>query len=116
MSHRLQPRGGAKNDQPELIAEADDVEHRMNKIERKGDWGSYNAVLEGKELTDGELVIVRWPDGRLDQIAVTVRTENGSVSDHGKEYTTYSKVAYYVTDHRGIKIDVPLHGLEAQRV
>jgi hypothetical protein len=116
MSHRLKPRGGAKNDQPELIAEADEPIVQMSKVESKGDWGSYDDTLDGKKLVDGELLIVRWPDGHLDQIAVTVKLERGSVSDHGKEYTTYSSVSYYVTQLRGVKIDLPLRGLEAQRV
>lgn len=116
MSHRLQPRGGAKNDQPELLAEVVEPVVHMSKIERAGDWGSYDNVLDGKRLVDGELIIVRWPDGHLDQIAVTVTDERGTVSDHGKEYGTVSHVARYITSYRGIKISVPLYGLEAQRV
>lgn len=116
MSHRLQPRGGAKNDQPELLADVAEPVVYMSKIEKKGDWGSYDDTLDGARLVDGELLIVRWPDGHLEQITVNVRAEVGSVSDHGKMYDTHSHVSYHVTQLRGVKIELPLYGLEAQRV
>lgn len=88
----------------------------MNTIDHIGDWGSSTAVLDGKKLEDGEIVIVKWPDGFLEQIAVTVTKEYGSVSDHGHAYDTISHIAWYITKHRGVRVAVPLDGLEAQRV
>lgn len=88
----------------------------MNKIDHIGDWGSTNAVLDGKRLEDGEIIIVKWPDGFLEQIAVTIETVYGSVSDHGHECSTISYIAWYITQHRGVRVAVPLDDLEAQRV
>lgn len=88
----------------------------MNRINHIGDWGSYNAVLGDKRINDGDVIIVKWPDGHLEQIAVTVETTYGSVFDHGHESPTICKTAYYITQHRGVRIAVPLDDLEAQWV
>lgn len=88
----------------------------MKKIEFVGDWGSGNDELDGTSLRDGEIIIVAWPDGFLEQIAVTVELSQGTVSDHGHEYPTRVQTAYYITKHRGVRVAVPLRGIEAQRV
>ncbi len=86
----------------------------MKRIDHPGDWGSHWAELDGKRINDGDLLIVKWPDGFLEQISVTVEKVYGTVSDHGHEYGTTSGIAKYVTQHRGVKVAVPLDGLEAQ--
>lgn len=88
----------------------------MNQITREGDWGSYSEMLDDKVLGEDEEIIVRWPDGTLQQIRVHLEITHGTVSDMGHEYPTVQYTAYCKAKHRGVDVLVPLRGLEAQRV
>jgi hypothetical protein len=87
----------------------------MNKIERKGDWGSYEEMLDGVTLKDGEPIIVRWPDGDLQPIIVKIVSPSGTVRDMGNVCPTSQRTSYHVASHHSIEVLVPLVGLEAQR-
>ena len=88
----------------------------MNKIERKGDWGSYQEMLDGVALVDGEAIVVRWPDGQLQQIVVKIAVTSGTVNDMGHVYATAQHASYYMASHHAVEVRVPLVGLEAQRI
>ena len=48
MKHRLEPKGGAKNDQPELLSELDDIPTPMNEHEIKQYLHTINTEPEPK--------------------------------------------------------------------
>ena len=86
----------------------------MNRIERYLNWCSIDR-LDGLDLNDGELLIVAWPDGQLQQVQICVARRTFS---HGNpcDGEGIESHAFAVAYHRGVQVKVPLLGLEAQRV
>jgi hypothetical protein len=87
----------------------------VSRIGFKGDWGSGIAVLDGEPLKDAELLHIEWPDGTVEPVRVTLVSQHGTVSDHGKEYATLRYLAYVSVWHHGIEVRVPIAGLTAWR-
>lgn len=87
----------------------------MNRIERYSEWCSIDR-LDGKDLVHGEKLILRWPDGKLQQTEIVVEKNGYEISDHGAPYTAIRSHAFIAITFRGISVNVPLVGLEAQRV
>ncbi len=87
----------------------------MNKIERNTNWCSIDT-LDGTQLTDGETLIVKWPDGQLQQLKVSVESGTFEIGEQGGNYSAQQSHAYVLSYHRGVQVRVPLYGLEAQRV
>ena len=87
----------------------------MNKIERYSNW-CYVDRLDGTDLVDGEILIVKWPDGQLQQVKIVVERKSQSYQDHGIRNEMPVSKAHILAYHRGVQVKVPLVGLEAQRV
>lgn len=87
----------------------------MNRIETYSNW-CYLDRLDGKDLVDGEVLIVKWPDGQLQQTKIMVERKTQTYQDHGHNGEMPVSHAYVLAYHRGVQVRVPLVGLEAQRV
>lgn len=92
------------------------MEKTMSVIQRTGSYSSID-ILNHTQLVDGEELIIKWPDGQMQQVMILVEkseftfSEQGSVNSKG-----ISSHAYVISYHRGVQIKIPLLGLEAQRV
>ena len=87
----------------------------MNKIERYSNWCSVDR-LDGINLRHGEILIIKWPDGQLQQIPIRVDVTTESVMEQGGPTQIEVRHASVLAYHRGVQVHVPLVGLEAQRV
>jgi hypothetical protein len=87
----------------------------MNKIERDTNWRSVDK-LDGREIAEGDHLIVRWPDGQLQQIKASVDVGTFECGEQGGSYTARRSHAFIIAYHRGVQVRVPLYGLEAQWV
>ena len=97
------------------ISVSEALQTGLKEITRNGNWCSVDE-LEGVPLRDGENLIVIWPeDGRLEQIAVLVKSRTIVLPDHGHDFLSTESHAFYQTQFRGIPVLVPLVGLMAQR-
>lgn len=87
----------------------------MSVITCYSNW-CYIDQLDGVDLKDGEEVIVAWPDGDHEKLAVKLVCRERGYSDHGHTYTMPDSRAHYETNYKGAPVLVPLVGLEAWRV
>jgi hypothetical protein len=92
----------------------DEEEPMMNKIERYSQWCEIDR-LEGVDVKNGELLFVRFPNGHAQGVTAVVKVRNTSVSEQGGQYTMRESIAYAEAEYHGVKILVPLVGLEARR-
>jgi hypothetical protein len=65
------------------------------------------------ELLEGDKLYINFPDGSTEKITVSIINRSYDVSDHGKPYTVQSSRAYWKTTVKGVKINIPLAGLDA---
>lgn len=87
----------------------------MNAIERYSNWCSIDR-LDGIDLKDGELLIIRWPDGQFGQVQLCVETGTFEIGEQGGDFQARRSHASVIAYHRGVQVRVPVVGLEAQRV
>jgi hypothetical protein len=85
------------------------------KIEQGSNWGYWDQ-LDGKEMVEGEMLKVTWPDGTVE--VLRVRVERGTLiyEDHGHEGRGKDNKAFTTVNHHGVEARVYLRGLEAERV
>lgn len=87
----------------------------MNRIEQFSNW-CWIDQLDGHDLDDGDELIVKWPDGFLEQVKIHVIRKSVDTQDHGVLTSVTDSRAYYRTTVRDVPVLVPLVGLEAQFV
>jgi hypothetical protein len=88
----------------------------VNKIIRDNNWCEID-MLDGKVLTDGELLFVRFPDGTARGHQIKVKAEPYQIMEQGNgRYDARRSIAYAPVDYHGVVVLVPLVGLEARRV
>lgn len=91
----------------------------MNKIERDRsrvcrNWCSIDR-LDGNDLKDGDRLILKWPDGQMQSVVIIVERKSVMYPDHGGSFKVTESHAYVVAYHRGVRVQVPIVGLEAAR-
>lgn len=86
----------------------------MSRIERYSNW-CWIDRLDGVDLKNGEQLLVRWPDGILQDVRCVVVQRTVDVQDMGNTYGAAESFAYAEIDHHGVKARVPLVGMEAKR-
>lgn len=87
----------------------------MSKIECYSNW-CWIDRLDGVDLKNGELLFVKFPDGSAFGVACVVKSRTVDVQDMGHTYGAHESLAYAEIDYHGVKVLVPLVGLEARRV
>lgn len=87
----------------------------MKPIERYSNWCSIDR-LDGVDLRHGEALIIKWPDGQLQQHYIRVDVTTESVMEQGGPTQIKVSHASVLAYHRGVQVCVPITGLEAQRV
>ena len=88
---------------------------KMAKIERYQNWCDVDQ-LGGTDLKDGEKLEVCFPDNQIRAIEIVVEKTKETTSDMGHVELIPVQKAYYATKVYGVKINVPLVGLNARRV
>jgi hypothetical protein len=92
----------------------DEVSQHMTRVIVGGDW-RYADQVDGKDIVDGEILLVRFPDGFEMYCKALVTTSTLPIKDHGHSYDSSRKQAYATTDFHGSTSLVRLVGLEATR-
>lgn len=87
----------------------------MGKIERHNDWCSYDS-LDGERLKDGEILEITFPDGWFMTAAIRLAKWSESISDHGHASAYPQERAEIDFSLHGIRVVIPLAGLEAERI
>lgn len=87
----------------------------MNKIETYSNW-CYIDRLGGRDLLDGELIELQWPDGGPTEIVrVNIDRPYQTYSDHGHVYEMPVAKAFVTAEHRGAPVKIYIAGMMAQR-
>lgn len=92
---------------------------RVNqRIGNRDDCNCYvNEHLTGKELKAGERLRVQWPDGSQEIVTTAIEYTTSTELEMSGCYTEHtSQRLIYRTTYHGVKIQVPLVGLRAQRL
>lgn len=87
----------------------------MKKIERYNNWCEIDR-LDGVDIKDKERLRVKFPNGEILEITVSVFFSSYEISDMGTPYTIPCYKAYLETKWKGQECLVPLVELEAERV
>lgn len=81
----------------------------FQKVTEYNNWCHYDQ-LDGVDLSAGEKVIVRWPDGTEEATTVIVKRSRYEMSDMGIPCTIPEQRAYLSGMYRGVAIEIPLQG------
>ena len=87
----------------------------MSPIKRNSNWASIDE-LDDIAIRNGELLIVQWPDGTLQQLAAIVESGHIDCGEQGGVYKGTLSHAFAAGVIRGIGVRIPLVGLPTQRV
>jgi hypothetical protein len=93
------------------------------KLEIGNDWGYFYLAPAGTKkndhgmcrakravkFTEGQMVLIRWPDGTQTKECVVHKTYHDTVSDHGHRYGVDSDVAGIMLAVNGAEAWAPLH-------
>lgn len=87
----------------------------MNIIEREYNWGFWDK-LDDKPLKHGEKLRIRWPNGKIENVTIIIERHAIPMQDMDRNYYASQDVRAYVeSTYNGVKILVPVVGLEAER-
>lgn len=87
----------------------------LGRVVKYSNWGDWEQ-LNGETLVDGEALRITWPDGTLLDVLIKVIDHRQQISDHGHDSWGSDVRAYVEADYRGVRVLVPILGLEAQRL
>ncbi len=89
---------------------------QFEKIYRyTADWCSYDR-LGDKNLKDGQILLLRWPNDKITEHTIVVDKGYRMESDHGHPCEIPTSHAYVWLYHEGLPIKVSVLGLEAQNI
>jgi hypothetical protein len=77
----------------------------------ENDWGVITTKLDGVLVRDGEQLYIVYPDTYVERVTVKCRVQRGTVSDHGKDYSTESSIPTVTLDVHGHPLTVDLYSL-----
>lgn len=82
-----------------------------HEVRVKNNWGALVYTAGGRNMAEGMLVQVEWPDGStsIHQIGATTRVIQ--VHDHGHSNSVKRTELWVAVEHRGLTVEVPLAGL-----
>jgi len=86
----------------------------FSEVTQCSNWGYWDA-LDGRMLEDGDVVIVRYPDGTERIGPVTIDERFFMMMDNGREFRTENCVASMEFEFHGAKANLPLRGMLAKR-
>jgi len=81
----------------------------MKKIEVNTDWCDVD-MLDGKPITNGENLKIRWTNGEVTTETILVKDSSYTVVEHGGRADISVRKAFVVVDFKGAKAMVALAG------
>lgn len=87
----------------------------FKKVETDGNWCEIDK-LNGKQLKDGEKLIIQFADGTEETHSITVLEDSRQVSDMGNPWTIPISRAFIKIKYHGTEKPIRIVGLKARRV
>lgn len=87
----------------------------MSKVTTYSNWCEIDQ-LDGKDIVDGETLLVKWPDGTKEVYEARVKKWSVPMMEQGGHtWNTPHSQAFVLVRYRGKLVEIALAGLEATR-
>lgn len=83
----------------------------MEKVTTDHNWRDVDQ-LNGKDLTDKELLRIKWPDGTFTREVCYVEKSAYQTQDHNSLWTMHCSKAFIEIEHKGIPARLYLAGAD----